>query len=226
MLVLHSRGRTPWTLLRVLSLGNFILTFASLWICSISAVRVVTSKLLMRFYLPVIAMLSFIFQCIASHGSVSLLCNAVSVAYINLHLHLIYSSESWSLKLEAAGCGSMPEPYLWWVHQTGTVYVRQSASCELWLWLVLLDWHSHYTHCHLLTQMLRTWLGLPELEIPDFLIARIYFIFLRFHIGFLISGLSAYYASRKVLRKHPVYSSQEYPVPPLIEFTWSSRYSH
>ena len=49
----------------------------------------------------------------------------------------------------------MPEPYLWWVHQTGTVYVCQSASCELWLWLVRLDWYSDSTRCHLLIQMLR-----------------------------------------------------------------------
>ena len=39
----------------------------------------------------------------------------------------------------------LPEPYLWWVYQTGslsTVFVHQSASCELQIWLVRLDWYS------------------------------------------------------------------------------------
>ena len=41
------------------------------------------------------------------------------------------------------GCKGPPEPHLWWVHQTGSsVQYRQSASCELWLWLVRLDWYS------------------------------------------------------------------------------------
>src|SRR5277367_6621112 len=60
-----------------------------------------------------------------------------------------------------------PEPCLWWAHQTGTVCVCQSASCEPRLCLVRLDWHSASTRCHLLLQMLRTWLGSPEREIPE-----------------------------------------------------------
>ena len=48
------------------------------------------------------------------------------------------------------------QPYLWWVHQTSIVYIHQSASCELWLWLVRLDWYLVSICCHLLTQMLRT----------------------------------------------------------------------
>ena len=64
---------------------------------------------------------------------------------------------------------------LWWVDQTGIVYVFQSACCELWLCLVRLDWHPHSTRCHLFIQMLRTRFNLPVSEFTDHLIAQISF---------------------------------------------------
>ena len=101
-------------------------------------------------------------------------------------------------------CGSLPEPYLWWVHQTGTVFVCQSASCELWLWLVRLDWHPDSIRCHLLIQTLRTWFGLPESEFTDYLIAQIWFQIIsyfltsnRISLWISVFGLSIIYCRRK-----------------------------
>ena len=68
--------------------------------------------------------------------------------------------------------------------------IRQPACCELWPWLVWLDWFSDSTCCHLLTQMLRTWFGLPELDNPNFWSPRFVCVLIGFPIRFLISGLS------------------------------------
>jgi hypothetical protein len=88
--------------------------------------------------------------------------------------------------------GSLPEPQLWWVHQTGsTVRARQSASCELRLWLVRLDWYSDshaaicLPKCSGLDSACRN-RKLPISDRPIFLIS----VLIRFPIGFLISGLS------------------------------------
>jgi hypothetical protein len=82
-----------------------------------------------------------------------LLCSvtvSILIAYSHVLISAIVVHKSNLFDIETAGVGACQSHYLWWVHQTGTVYVCQSASCEPWLWLVRLDWHLHSTRCHLL----------------------------------------------------------------------------
>ena len=81
--------------------------------------------------------------------------------------------------------------------------------------LVCIDWYSDFTRCHLLTQMLRTWFGLPESDIPNYLIALIWFEhFLSSNPSDFIFGAISY-ANHQVLAsspQKPAYSAQEYSV--------------
>ena len=100
----------------------------------------------------------------------------------------------------------MPEPYLWWVFQTGsTVHVPQSASCELWLWLVRLDWYRTHTLPSAFPNAQNlTRLALPESEISDFLIALIWLEYFEFYSDFL----GYQYTCHQVLRKPSIFSTR------------------
>ena len=96
------------------------------------------------------------------------------------------------------------------------VYVYQPASCELRLWLVRLDWYSLSTRCHLLPKRSGLDSACRHRKFPIFWSpknwSQLFWVPIRFPIGFLIFGLSIY-ASRKVLRKHPEYSNMNILFP-------------
>ena len=139
----------------------------------------------------VLMIYSSVFIPFVLHQSCHLAFHAPYSCHLYMNSHLLFQVQV-ILFRNCTRYGSLPEPYLWWVHQTGsTVYAHQSASCELWLWLVRLDWHSDLHAAICLPKY--SGLDLPcrnqKFPISDRPIFRSQFL-IKIPMGFLISGLS------------------------------------